>query len=245
MQLIVTRPETDAAHLVEKLASKGHQVLSAPMISIAYFDDVSIPQAEWQAILVTSANSVRALERLGAHRPLLSTPVLAVGPASTEAAQSAGFETVHNANGDLSALSQLASSMLEPGAGPLLYPSGTRISGDLKGQLEALGYACTRLPLYDAVAADGIPGNVARPIRSGQIDGVLLYSPRTAKNWASCTAKDAATDELQHVTHWCLSEAVAVALLNAWSGTALPPVQTPPEPNETSIIEAICAESEG
>ena len=61
----------------------------------------------------------------------------------------------------------------------------------------------------------------------------------------SFTAKDAATDELQHVTHWCLSEAVAVALLNAWSGTALPPVQTPPEPNETSIIEAICADSEG
>ena len=94
MQLIVTRPTEDAQALAEKLSAIGHDVVSAPMISIVFFENVSIPQEEWQAILVTSANSVRALERLRAHEPLSGTLVLAVGPASSEAAEAAGFRTV-------------------------------------------------------------------------------------------------------------------------------------------------------
>lgn len=241
MRLIVTRPVEDAAHLVEKLKERGHEAISAPMISIEFFAGAEIPDLPWQAILVTSANSIRALVSLNAHEKLLNTRVLAVGPASTAAARSAGFQKVSNAEGDLPALTALAKDQLDPGAGPILYPSGTRISGDLKGQLESEGFTCERIPLYDAVTASVVPAHVADTIRRTEVDGVLLYSPRTARTWASCVAASALSRELQGTPHWCLSAAVAEALAEDWPGTTPPVTRISPQPNETSIIEAICA----
>ena len=58
MRLIVTRPAEDAEGLTQKLQELGHQAISAPMISIEFLPDASLPARDWQAILVTSANSV-------------------------------------------------------------------------------------------------------------------------------------------------------------------------------------------
>ncbi len=241
MHLIVTRPKEDSEGLTEKLVARGHEVTSVPMISIEFLDGVCIPERTWQAILVTSANSIRALEALGADESLSQIPVLAVGPASSAAARSAGFVRVESAGGDLPALTALAAKTLEPASGPLFYPSGTRISGDLAGQLKAEGFECIRLPLYDAVAATGLPETLSNRLQDGSVDGVLLYSPRTAKTWASCIAAQDLSEEIVQTTHWCLSAAVGKALAEAWPGDPAPLTMIAPEPNGTSMIEAICA----
>ncbi len=243
MRLIVTRPAEDANPLIEKLKALGHQALSAPMISVALVEGALVPKRAWQAILVTSANSIRALVQSEQHHALLDVPVLTVGPASASAAEAAGFQNVESANGDLPALTAFAKAKLKVEGGPLLYPSGTRISGDLKAQLAGAGFECIRLSLYDAIAAEQVPDGVADHIRAGNIDGVLLYSPRTARIWAACARTDGVSSDLQNTVHWCLSAAVGRALAETWPRTTPPPVEFPAEPNEISMIEAICAGS--
>ena len=242
MRLIVTRPEEDAAQLISKLERAGHSALAAPMIRIQNLPDVKLPPSPWQAILVTSANSIRALNALPGSTRLKSVPVFAVGPASAEAARSAGFAKVTTANGNLDALTALALAKLDPADAPVFYPSGTVISGDLKAKLEDNGFSCTRLPLYEAEPARKLSPQAAEEVRAGTADGVLLFSPRTARVWAKCLAAAELTTAASSLTHCCLSTAVAEALAESLEpGAKLKYVTVAPEPNEDSLLKAVGA----
>ncbi len=242
MHLIVTRPSEDAEKLVAALENQGHSAVSAPMIRIENLPAAEIPEANWQAIAVTSANSVRALAaRSDLHR-LQSIPVLAVGPSSAQAATQAGFTNVSSADGDLDALMKLAIQRLSPSEGPVLYPSGVTISGDLKSQLESNGYDCSRVPLYEAVATTQLSAELIGSIQQCQADGVVLFSPRTARIWAKCLAKADLIQAASRLTHWCLSNAIAAALhdeIPSWR--AAQNVVTAPDPNENSLLQTIGA----
>ena len=242
MRFIVTRPVEDASKLMTKMERAGHSALAAPLIRIRNLPGITLPAVPWQAILVTSANSIRALAALPGSKHLMGVPVFAVGPASTKAAKSAGFGDVRTANGDLDALTALALSELDPAGAPVFYPSGTVISGDLKGKLEGAGFSCTRLALYDAEPAGKLPEEVIQELKAGTVDGVLLYSPRTARIWAKCLADADLTGPASSLTHCCLSTAVARALSTSLGpGVKLKSVTIAPEPNEDSLLRAIGA----
>ncbi|MEM8645069.1 MAG: uroporphyrinogen-III synthase [Pseudomonadota bacterium] len=242
MRFIVTRPEQDAGKLIAKMERAGHSALAAPLIRIRNMPGITPPANPWQAILVTSANSIRALVALPGIEDLLTVPVLAVGPASTKAAQSAGFEDIRTADGDLNALTNLALSELDPAGAPVFYPSGTVISGDLKGKLEDAGFSCTRVPLYDADPASDLPDEVIQELKGGTVDGVVLYSPRTARIWAKCLAEADLTNLASSLTHCCLSTSVAEALTTSIEpGVKLKNLTIAPEPNEESLLRAIGA----
>ena len=132
MQLIVTRPKEDAIATASALQAAGHEAIIAPLISIETIFETPIPDQNWQGILVSSANGVRALMERSQASALSDTPLLAVGEASAGAAKDAGFSTVKSANGGLPELVRLACSTFTAQGGPLLYLSGTVISGDLK-----------------------------------------------------------------------------------------------------------------
>ncbi len=242
MHLIVTRPSQDAEKLVTALQNQGHSAVSAPMIRIENLAAAEIPQAHWQAITVTSANSIRALSERPDLADLKSVPVLAVGPSSAQAATQAGFTSVSSADGDLEALMRLAVQNLSPSAGPVLYPSGTVISGDLKSQLEDKGFECVRVPLYEAVATRELPSELISAVQRGEMDGVVLFSPRTARIWAKCLGTAGLVQAASRLTHWCLSNAVAAALQDEipnWR--SVQNVVTAPDPNENSLLKAIGA----
>src|SRR5262245_999401 len=77
MHVLVTRPLEDGAEIAARLAEMGHRALLAPLLTPHFPDG---PQPEFQdvqAVLVTSANGVRALIRRTARRDL---PIFAVGP---------------------------------------------------------------------------------------------------------------------------------------------------------------------
>lgn len=240
MRLIVTRPREDAGKLIAALEHRGHSAEAAPMITIKPLAAAAVPEKTWQAILVTSANSVRALRHLAGFSELLTTPVLAVGPASARAATEAGFASVTSADGDLQALAALARRRLNPAQGPLLYPSGVVISGDLKSLLEKDGFSCTRVPLYDAVPAQNLPPGLVSAIHDHQVDGVLLFSPRTARVWARCVEKADVQPAASRLTHWCLSTSVAEALCKEvpeWP--VADTLRVAPQPNEESLLTVI------
>ncbi len=242
MRFIVTRPAEDASKLISKLESAGHSALAAPLIRIHNLPGITLPSTRWQAILVTSANSIRALTILPGHDRLTSVPVFAVGPASATAAKSAGFTDIRTAHGDLEALTALALKELDPAEGPVFYPSGTVISGDLKSKLEKAGFLCTRLPLYNAEPAQELPDAVLQALKDRAVDGVVLFSPRTARIWAKCLAVADLTSVASSLTHCCLSTAVAEAVsASLGSGVKLKSLIIAPEPNEDSLLQAIGA----
>ncbi len=242
MHLIVTRPAQDAEKLVTALEDLGHSAVSAPLIQIKNLAAVEIPQANWQAIAITSANSVRALAQRKDLTRLKSIPVLAVGPSSARAATLAGFTKVSSADGDLEALIKLAAQHLSASEGPVLYPSGVTISGDLKSQLESNGYDCSRVPLYEAVATTQLSAELIGSIQQCQADGVVLFSPRTARIWAKCLAKADLIQAASRLTHWCLSNAVAAALHDEFPNwRSVQNVVTAPDPNENSLLQTIGA----
>jgi uroporphyrinogen-III synthase len=79
---------------------------------------------------------------------------------------------------------------------------------------------------YDAVAQklDGLPGDL-RPE-----DGVMLYSPRTAKLWAAEIARLGLSKAAAQVKHFCLSAQVAGALPPSF------PSMTAQMPDEASML---------
>tara|TARA_R110000824_G_scaffold118960_12_gene271850 strand:- start:10986 stop:11708 length:723 start_codon:yes stop_codon:yes gene_type:complete len=215
MRLIVTRPLEDQAALTTALEALGHEVIAAPLLEIRFLENVVLPDLAWQALLVTSANGVRALlaqENRQARALPRDLPVLAVGSASAEAAREAGFENVGEAGGDVVSLTALVRERLDHAAGPLLHVAGSVVAGDLKGALEADGFSVERAVLYEAIVPDDLPEAAQEALSTGEAHGVLFYSPRTAETFVRLVRGAGYEAALGAVRAFCLSEAVAEKL---------------------------------
>ncbi len=206
MRLLNTRPADDAASLTAVLEQLGHTVIAAPLMAIAYDDAADLDLSGAQALLATSANGVRAFERRTERRDLA---VFAVGDATARAAREAGFPKVKSASGDVEALAGLVIGSLDPGDGVLVHAAGSRVAGDLAGALGAAGFDVRRVVLYGAETARELPPMAAAAIAERAVEGVLLYSPRTAATFAKLVRAAALEDCLSEANVFCLSQAVA------------------------------------
>ena len=168
MRLLLTRSLTDCESLARRLDGIGVQSLSEPLLNIVFTAGPPLDLDGVSGLLMTSANGVRAFCRRSVNRTL---PVYAVGDASARMAVEAGFENVRSASGDVEALATLVCREADPDEGMLLHIAGTRVAGDLTGNLASRGYACRRQVLYDAVPSDGLSCNTATAIQSSELDG--------------------------------------------------------------------------
>lgn len=235
MRLLVIRPEEDAAELARLLAARGHEAVTAPVMSVRFLDDAELPARAWQALLVTSANGARALARHAQAAALKEVRVLAVGPASAQAMTDAGFRWVEAAEGDVDALAALVCLELSPDGGPLLHVAGRVVAGDLRAVLAVQGFAVERVVLYEAVAADRLPEAARKALTEGGVDGVLLHSPRTARIFVSLVRAAGLEAALSRMTAFCLSQAVADAL----GGTNFLTVKIAARPEQAALLDLI------
>ena len=200
---MITRPLEDAEPLAKELAALSIDTVIEPLLSIEIAAG-SPDLTGVQALLLTSANGVRAFAQSSDERQL---PAYAVGDASARAAREAGFETVISASGDVDALAGLVGQRLRPEDGALLHIAGTKVAGDLAGFLGKAGYDYRRLQLYHAAKAAALSPEALRAIKDRDIDGVLLYSPRTAESFVNLSTQAGA--DCRYLTAFCLSAAVA------------------------------------
>ncbi len=241
MRLVVTRPEPDAQALARQLEEHGIEAMCAPLLEIRGRQNTSLPDEPVQAVLVTSANGVRAL---GAHSDFArfkDLPCYAVGDASAAEAKAAGFGQVHSASGDLAALQALVKQNLKPDGGPLLYVTGSKIAGDLAGLLAQDDFKVMRVVLYDAMAVSCLPQDLIEAVKAGHIDGVILMSPRAAKVWGA-RLLDAGLDQIfAKLRYYCLSPAVKAALqtgLKVEDGH----IGIAAQPTQKALIEGVLAQ---
>jgi uroporphyrinogen-III synthase len=209
MRLIITRPEDDALALKAKLESRGHTAILAPLLKIVPRVDAYIPPLAYQFICATSAN---ALKYLQVEDRLKTTPLLAVGPQSLSAARRQGFHHVEAHGGNVHGLASHAATNFDPKKGPVLYLSGAETSADLQAILMAAGFAVERVILYDAVSQT--PQDIAGSLKGA--DGVLLYSPRSARLWSELMSGAGLETTALLPIYYCMSENVAKALPQTW-----------------------------
>lgn len=226
MKLIVTRPLEDALSLAETLKARAHVPVIMPLIQIIARTGSAVPDLPWQAICVTSANAPRAI----ACKPSWSScAVFAVGRQSAAAARQQGYHNVEAHGGDVDGLTRHMVAHLNPAAGPILYLSGAETSGDLEGKLKDHGFSVHREIIYDAVPV--VPTGLADAVRTA--DGVLLYSPRSAKLWRKAVESANAVTGAASITHFCLSGNVAAQLPAEFSR------QTAETPDESALLSLL------
>ena len=247
MHLLVTRPQPDATELIEGLQQAGHVVSYFPLLEIKFQAQVKLPKAMPQAVLVTSANGARALKNHRQMPGLADTLAITVGPASARAARQAGFNNIaQTGRGDVIGVIAYVREHLSPTDGPLLYASGAKTSGDLVGELQGSGFDVDRVVLYQAEPAASLPQKICQLVNRGELDGVLLFSPRTAKIWISLTKDCVSSGELAKVTYYCLSENVAKIIdqgLGKFCDTTNCDTIICKEPDTSGMLQAVGAVS--
>ncbi|MFZ5677358.1 MAG: uroporphyrinogen-III synthase [Pseudomonadota bacterium] len=209
MRLLVTRPREDAETLKERLEALGHQVILSPLLAIAPRPDIEIPAEPYQALALTSANAIRCLESSTLLVGLRHLPVMAVGPQSAAAARQAGFSDITEAGGDGIGLARHIIGALDPDAGPVLYLSGLDTASDFTGLLERGGLSARRVIVYEAKPAAALAADATHA------EGVLLYSPRSARLWLDLAERQAVPADV--MVHYCLSANIAAILPDAFA----------------------------
>jgi hypothetical protein len=128
---------------------------------------------------------------------------------------------VTSAERDSDALTRLAIDRAGAEKGRVLHVTGSHVAGDMEGSLTAAGLSYRRLALYEARAAERLPAAVEAALSAGGVDGVILYSPRSAKVLCELLAAAELGDARQEMTAYCLSATVAKAAGKGWQRVAV------------------------
>jgi uroporphyrinogen-III synthase len=209
VRLLVTRPAADATRTAAALRARGHEPILAPLLDVEIMSDADLGAGPWSAILVTSANAVRAVAGHKRRDELRGIAVFTVGDRSAQAMRDAGFTTVTSAGGSVTDLARLVVARLTPPA-RLLYLAGEERSGDLGSLLRARNFAVDTVPVYRAVINET---RHARAAFAAGIDGVLHFSRRSAEAYLAAARDTGLLDyAVKNPIHYCLSARVAEPL---------------------------------
>jgi uroporphyrinogen-III synthase len=161
--------------------------------------------------------------------------MLAVGSGTGEAARNAGFTVIAEGDAGGAALAERTACTLDPKQGTILYACGDVVAFDLTGALAARGFSVRPVVVYRSVAAQSLPEAVGTALRAHSLDAVLLMSPRTSQVWVHLIQTAGLEQEVRHVAHLCLSEAVAAPIRQI----AGPKVQIAVQPNSEEILALV------
>jgi uroporphyrinogen-III synthase len=239
MAVLVTRPHPDDEVTADALRARGFEVLQVPMLRyepVPFHDDAD---ARYGAIIVTSANALRAIAPHLAGSRLLKLPLFAVGEHTASAARDAGFGEVLTGKGDAAALRDLVlgsvkSKQLKKGA-TLLYLAGADLARDLAGELGEKGFTVVTHTTYRMIPASGLPREICDAFVANQIEAVLHYSRRSARAFLDAARSGGVEISALALPQCCISSAVASILRDAGATQ----VTTAAQSDENALFEAL------
>lgn len=219
MAILVTRPAPDNAKTAAALRARGHEVLLSPMLRfepVTFEDD---GEFDFDAVILSSANAVRAIEDHPVRARLMLLPVFAVGEHTAKIARDAGFTNITIADGDAISLRErivesAAAGKLKRKAA-LCYLAGADLTRDLGGELGARGFTVVTRTAYRMVPIAGLSDVVSDAFRAGTIDAVMHYSRRSARAYLDAARADGVEISALALPQCCISEAVAGVLRDA------------------------------
>ncbi len=212
MRILLTRPESRCDVLSERLEGAGHEVICSPMLEIEFLSCPDIEVRSLQAIIITSANALRALERDGQISKLVDVPIYTVGAASGRLARSLGFCQVIEGPAGALELVEMICERLEPSGGRLLHLSGAILAKDMAAALTPLGFELTRAVVYRSEPAANLSPDAVKALKAGELDLVILMSPRTAKTFVRLICDAGLKAMSRRLNYACISETTAEEL---------------------------------
>ena len=237
MAILVTRPHPDNEATAAALRGMGHEVLLAPMLRFEAVASGGDLDAGYHAVIVTSANALRAVDLAG--HSLLALPLFAVGEHTAEAARTAGFSRVLSAGGDARALrdhlrARVKAKEMKKSA-RLIYLAGADLSRDLASELGEDGFDVTTRMTYRMVALATLPRESLEAFATNAIAAVLHYSARSARAFVEAVQSAGIEISALSVPQCCISASVAAILREAGATR----VQAAASPDENALFEAL------
>jgi uroporphyrinogen-III synthase len=241
MAILVTRPSPDDQLTAGALRARGFEVLCAPMLRIEAvpFQDEGQANANYGAVIVTSANALRAAAPQLGNSRLLKLPLFAVGEHTAAAAREAGFFEVIVAKGDAGALRDLllgsAKSKQLKKSVPLLYLAGADLARDLGGELGEKGFSVVTRTTYRMVPVPSLPREICDAFVAHRIEAVLHYSRRSARAFLEAARAGGVEISALALPQCCISATVAAVLRDVGASRVTAAVS----PDENALFEAL------
>lgn len=194
--LLVLRPEPSASRTAAAAAALGLEVRKAPLFNISPLNWSPPDAADFDAVMLTSANAARfGGAALDAY---LTLPCYAVGEATAEAAAERGFADVREGSSDAAAL---MAQLRQDDFRKVLHVCGRDVT-------PTAFLPSQRVPVYEAEAVVRLPSAAADALAEGAL--VLLHSRRAAQTFAGLSPPQGGVDLL------AISAAVAAAAGDGW-----------------------------
>ncbi len=236
--VLITRSRDDAAELAALLEPCGIEVKPYPVLRLATVTG----DRGWRAVKRLLARpqdgerwllfaSPRAPERLAAQagdhgaEALLAWPAAAVGRATAQAAEAAGFPVALTGPGTGAGLARELNARLEAPA-DLVFACGHHQRPELPRALEAAGHRVHPVVLY---RMDPTPPRELPPL-GPRVDVVVLTSPRAARYYLEALGGMPLT-----CPHWALGPTTRDAAAAMGIGCRIPP-----RPDMESLAEELC-----
>ncbi|MBR3193220.1 uroporphyrinogen-III synthase [Bosea sp. (in: a-proteobacteria)] len=231
MRVLVFRPLEDAERSAQTLRERGKDPVVAPLFQVLPTGERP-PKGPFDALVLTSANAVPALENLPkSWRGTL--PAFCVGTRTADAAGKLDF-TAHSARGGRAELLTLILEHMPKGK-KLLLVAGRDRHEDLPQQLRDAGHEVTIWTAYEAKAVETLPAAAVEALRDGSADAALHYSPRSAEVFFDLAGKAELAEQARALPQLALSAAIAAPLISAGSDTVL----VAEHPEEAALFAAL------
>ncbi len=212
MHILVTRPEADAGRLAAQLEALGHTVSVDPLLQISALPVPADSLEDAVGLIATSRNGLRALAQSPALDAATRLPLIAVGAATAELARAIGFTDVTTGEGTAVSILPLIEAMARKRPGPLVHIRGEVVAYDLAAALLPRGIDLRGIIVYRASPADALQGATRDLLARGEIDAVILMSPRTGATFARLAEAEGLAGAARKTVLICLSPAVAAAV---------------------------------
>ena len=237
MRLLVTRPEPDASAFAEELCGLGHEPILQPLLEFQVLDFDLEPLRAGEVLIITSGNSLRALQERGVSKDILGKPLYCVGEQTAERALQAGFETVLEVAGTGEELAGKIIASARRDA-LLAHIMGEHMAFDIVGALAREGFSVQSVTVYSMDACARFRPPVDAMLTAGEVDGVILMSPRTAEIYVSLCHRHGILDCAKTPIYFCISQNVAAKL------ASLKPnhVRVSAKPSRKALLELLHAD---
>lgn len=244
--VLITRAAAQSNQLCEELNVRGAIVKHLPLVSFAQpenYDELdaalsSIETFDW--ILFTSANAVQAVERrgeeLGRSFDSLAKlpPAAAVGPATSGAAEAAGF-SVEFVAADHSGAGLARELGPELRGKKVFLPRSDRANEDLPAALRRSGALVTEVVAYRNLPPSGTDRNKFHESLKDGVDGILFYSPSAVQNFLDLLGRE----RLATVQGRAVMVAIGHATSAALSSAGIQRIARATDTTTKAIVEAL------
>jgi uroporphyrinogen-III synthase len=244
--IIITRAAQQSGELFEELSARGANVKLLPLVSFAAPEDYapidaalsSIDAFDW--VLFTSSNAVQALERRGEElgRSLNALaklpPAAVVGPATSGAAEAAGF-SVEFVAAEHSGAGLARELGAELRGRKVLLPRGDRANSDLPTALRKCGALVTEVVAYRNLPPSSTDQEKVEECLKDGVDGILFYSPSAVQNFLELLGRERMATFQGRV----LMVAIGPTTANALSGAGIQRIARAADTTTKAVVEAL------